>query len=410
MNVPAPVNPGKREDSEDMDWRKGRSGGRGDKIGGRNKAGLGLDDDDLDSMSDDHGEEKQQIFMVEPKYVGLVIGKAGDTIKKVKNQTGCIVNIDQDVPAGIPRAVIMKGTRKQIKAAERMIKSLIQKAKEEESGRSGSGLGSGLGHSGGGKYIPSLAGGGVVAAGAGTGSGLLDRAGSSTLGDRILSSNVPDSALHSRTLTRNDSDSHSGVAPLRGTNTRFNALDPTSSSLSGGVGGRENNNNLMNRGEGGGRNILGDKVDVGGRAAGLRSPNKRMQAGGVGADNWRGSTKEKSDATGSDAERLLASVRPSKQPSHESKQSIYDLMSQKPSWAQEKKSESENTYLRGDLLYYREQLGKAVGFEFDPPRYRVQDRPIKKTPKKRIDSGITLDDAPEASKEGIYEEESLHEN
>lgn len=100
MNVPAPVNPGKREDSEDMDWRKGRSGGRGDKIGGRNKAGLGLDDDDLDSMSDDHGEEKQQIFMVEPKYVGLVIGKAGDTIKKVKNQTGCIVNIDQDVPAG----------------------------------------------------------------------------------------------------------------------------------------------------------------------------------------------------------------------------------------------------------------------------------------------------------------------
>lgn len=51
--------------------------------------------------SDDDGRlDHHKIFMVEPKFVGLLIGKAGDTIKEMKRKSGATIDIDQDVPEG----------------------------------------------------------------------------------------------------------------------------------------------------------------------------------------------------------------------------------------------------------------------------------------------------------------------
>ena len=61
--------------------------------------------EDPDDMEAEFGEEEDRkestkIFMVEPKFVGLLIGKNGDTIRTCKKQSGCNIEIDQDVPPG----------------------------------------------------------------------------------------------------------------------------------------------------------------------------------------------------------------------------------------------------------------------------------------------------------------------
>ncbi|CAD7939422.1 unnamed protein product [Amoebophrya sp. A120] len=311
-----------------------------------------------DADESDDGTEHQQIFMVEPKYVGLVIGKAGDTIKKIKTATGCNINIDQDVPAGIPRAVIMKGTRVQIRRAEDMVKNLIRKAKDEDSGQKS-------------KYNPS-----AQAHLAGDlpreRSGLLSRGGT---GSQDLSSGLGASG------------------PVVPTNSR-------AAGLREGMGAMESGNSraagLMGASAPGpapkGRSSVHDW-----RRSGTELLSGRVDSYPVGGPPGPENDRFSSLRTGSKDQ--------SKDETVPSKQSIYDLISQKPSWAQDKKdTDDATTYMRSDLLYVRARL-TAQGFAFEPARYQIQDRPMKKTPNKKVgklDAGFTLDNAPEGEKEGLY--------
>ncbi|CAK9045396.1 unnamed protein product [Durusdinium trenchii] len=83
-------------------------------------------------MSDDDGEKVQEVHKIDHKYVGLVIGKDGSTIKFFKNQSGASIEIDQTLPPGMPRMVIYRGTKKQVANAVKLVDGLVLRAKEDE--------------------------------------------------------------------------------------------------------------------------------------------------------------------------------------------------------------------------------------------------------------------------------------
>eukprot|EP00397_Hematodinium_sp_SG-2012_P000169 GEMP01000169.1.p1 GENE.GEMP01000169.1~~GEMP01000169.1.p1 ORF type:complete len:1767 (+),score=556.41 GEMP01000169.1:1918-7218(+) len=81
------------------------------------------------------GEIMHEVQALEQRFVGLIIGKAGDTIKSFKKATGCSIEIDQNLPEGMPRVIIYRGARKQIAAAKKLVEQLLQKTKDDEKSR-----------------------------------------------------------------------------------------------------------------------------------------------------------------------------------------------------------------------------------------------------------------------------------
>jgi len=80
-----------------------------------------------------------EVSPLEHRFVGLVIGKAGETIKSFKRQSGASIEIDQNLPEGVPRAVIYRGTRRQVASAKKLVDGLVQRAKEDEKSKNSGG-------------------------------------------------------------------------------------------------------------------------------------------------------------------------------------------------------------------------------------------------------------------------------
>lgn len=98
------------------------------------KAGQSPADPETPSVEDEEGRV-QEISPLDHRFVGLVIGKAGETIKSFKKQSGASIEIDQDLPMGIPRVLIYRGTRKQVALAKKLVENLVQRAKDDEKGK-----------------------------------------------------------------------------------------------------------------------------------------------------------------------------------------------------------------------------------------------------------------------------------
>jgi len=78
----------------------------------------------------DDGEVVAEVIELAPQYVGLVIGKAGSTIKRMKEEAGCErLEVDQSNPAG-EKKLIVKGTKRQLGMIKRQVKDLIASAKK----------------------------------------------------------------------------------------------------------------------------------------------------------------------------------------------------------------------------------------------------------------------------------------
>mmetsp|Transcript_14114 Transcript_14114/g.21442 ORF Transcript_14114/g.21442 Transcript_14114/m.21442 type:complete len:107 (-) Transcript_14114:578-898(-) len=56
---------------------------------------------------------------VEQSLVGRIIGRGGETIKYLQQQTSCNIQIDQNFPEGMPRKVVFTGTAEQVEAGEK---------------------------------------------------------------------------------------------------------------------------------------------------------------------------------------------------------------------------------------------------------------------------------------------------
>jgi len=98
-----------------------------------------------DAKEEDEDERVQEISALDHRFVGLVIGKEGQTIKSFKKTSGASIEIDQNLPEGMPRAVIYRGSRKQVTMAKKLVESLVQRAKEDEKAKAAQPLSTGQG-------------------------------------------------------------------------------------------------------------------------------------------------------------------------------------------------------------------------------------------------------------------------
>ena len=64
-------------------------------------------------------------------YVGRVIGKGGEMIRDLQARSACRIDVDQNVPAGQPRVITYRGTRKTVDFAKRLVQMLCQENASE---------------------------------------------------------------------------------------------------------------------------------------------------------------------------------------------------------------------------------------------------------------------------------------
>jgi len=139
--APAPV----RKQSQDLEApMKSTKSDKVDKDVKDTKEEKEKDQKDEDEEDDENAEKVLVSSSLDPRFVGLVIGKAGETIKSFKKQSGASIEIDQNLPPGMPRAVIYRGTKKQVAVARKLVDQLVLRAKDEEKIKNGAGPGMGI--------------------------------------------------------------------------------------------------------------------------------------------------------------------------------------------------------------------------------------------------------------------------
>lgn len=74
-------------------------------------------------------------IMVPSDAVGMIIGKGGETIKSMQNETGCKINVSQASGADIEREIGLVGTRQSIEDAKRAIWDKVEQVKEKNNSR-----------------------------------------------------------------------------------------------------------------------------------------------------------------------------------------------------------------------------------------------------------------------------------
>ncbi|CAE8637856.1 unnamed protein product [Polarella glacialis] len=102
------------------------------------------EDEVEDADDDENAERVQEVSPLDHRFVGLVIGKAGETIKNFKKTSGATIEIDQNLPNGMPRVVIYRGTKKQVTIAKKLVDALVMRAKEDEKAKAGAPVGMGI--------------------------------------------------------------------------------------------------------------------------------------------------------------------------------------------------------------------------------------------------------------------------
>ncbi|CAJ1351181.1 unnamed protein product, partial [Effrenium voratum] len=76
----------------------------------------------------DEDERIQEVHKLDQKFVSLVLGKK----QSLAEQSGASIEIDQNLPAGMPRMVIYRGTKKQVTTAKRLLDGVVQKEEKAE--------------------------------------------------------------------------------------------------------------------------------------------------------------------------------------------------------------------------------------------------------------------------------------
>jgi len=81
---------------------------------------------------------------VPSEAVGMIIGKGGETIREMQNQTGCKINVSQSSgPGEVEREIGLVGSRDAISRAKRAIEDKVDAVRQKNSGGGGGGGGGG---------------------------------------------------------------------------------------------------------------------------------------------------------------------------------------------------------------------------------------------------------------------------
>jgi far upstream element-binding protein len=99
----------------DSDSRNGNPGGGGNQHQGR-----------PNQRDNSHDKTNDAIF-VPNEAVGMIIGKGGETIREMQNQTGCKINVSQQpAPGEAEREIELVGSRDAIERAKRAIEDKVE--------------------------------------------------------------------------------------------------------------------------------------------------------------------------------------------------------------------------------------------------------------------------------------------
>ncbi|KAL2441062.1 hypothetical protein ABEF95_011044 [Exophiala dermatitidis] len=95
------------------------------------------------SIKDLHREREEpqgklnDSIVVPGEAVGMIIGKKGESIRDMQNQTGCKINVSPDNGRGVEREIGLVGTRQAVEAAKRAIMEKVDAVRARIQGREG---------------------------------------------------------------------------------------------------------------------------------------------------------------------------------------------------------------------------------------------------------------------------------
>ncbi|KAK0634281.1 hypothetical protein B0T17DRAFT_482823 [Bombardia bombarda] len=89
-----------------------------------------------------HGDKINDSIYVPSDAVGMIIGKGGETIREMQNNTGCKINVSQSSgPGEVEREIGLVGSRDAISRAKLAIEEKVDAAKQKSTGGGGGGRG-----------------------------------------------------------------------------------------------------------------------------------------------------------------------------------------------------------------------------------------------------------------------------
>ncbi|KAL9106416.1 MAG: hypothetical protein Q9227_008558 [Pyrenula ochraceoflavens] len=89
-----------------------------------------------ESQQDNSGDKSSDRVMVPGEAVGMIIGKGGESIKEMQNQTGCKINVSPASGRDIEREIGLVGTRHAIELARRAIMEKVDVVESRNRGDS----------------------------------------------------------------------------------------------------------------------------------------------------------------------------------------------------------------------------------------------------------------------------------
>ncbi|KAK1751154.1 hypothetical protein QBC47DRAFT_84828 [Echria macrotheca] len=105
--------------------------------GGNNAGGRGGRDNFAGAPGGGHDKINDSIF-VPSDAVGMIIGKGGETIREMQNNTGCKINVSQSSgPGEVEREIGLVGSRDAIERAKRAIEDKVEVARQKSGGGGG---------------------------------------------------------------------------------------------------------------------------------------------------------------------------------------------------------------------------------------------------------------------------------
>lgn len=127
----------------ESDTRGGNNGGGGAAAAAAAPAphvgGRGYDSYQSGASGFGGGDKINDKIMVPSDAVGMIIGKGGETIKDMQNQTGCKINVTQPAQPDHEREIGLIGSRQAIDSAKRAIWEKVDSVRNRDSGGYGGG-------------------------------------------------------------------------------------------------------------------------------------------------------------------------------------------------------------------------------------------------------------------------------
>jgi len=83
------------------------------------------------------GSVYNEDYKIPDRFVGLVIGRGGEQIKRLQLESGCKIRIASESDGSIDRSCTLTGSQESIDEAKRMLDDVVRRGLSRENGQGG---------------------------------------------------------------------------------------------------------------------------------------------------------------------------------------------------------------------------------------------------------------------------------